>query len=152
MALAVGVVTNTEIEDATPAAMVAHTRRRGEYDRIVEHLYAAKPDVIMGGGRANFLPKSAAGSKRKDEVDFIARFREAGYVYASTGAEMTEIANSPSTTKLLGLFHLGNMDGVLDRKFLKGGTVKRVSRPARPDRAGERRAAECCRATTTASC
>src|SRR5882757_4259540 len=33
--MAVGVVTNTEIEDATPAAMVAHTRRCAEYDRIV---------------------------------------------------------------------------------------------------------------------
>ena len=52
--MAVGVVTNTEIEDATPAAMVAHTRRRAEYDRIVEQLFAAKPDVIMGGGLANF--------------------------------------------------------------------------------------------------
>ena len=28
LGMAVGVVTNTEIEDATPAAMVAHTRRR----------------------------------------------------------------------------------------------------------------------------
>ena len=71
-AMAVGIVTNTEIEDATPAAMVAHTRRRVEYDRIVEQLYAARPDVIMGGGKANFLPKSAAGSKRRDETDYIA--------------------------------------------------------------------------------
>ena len=31
--LAVGIVTNTEIEDATPAAMVAHTRRRGDLRR-----------------------------------------------------------------------------------------------------------------------
>src|SRR6266699_1297370 len=31
--MAVGIVTNTEIEDATPAAMVAHVRRRSEYDR-----------------------------------------------------------------------------------------------------------------------
>src|SRR5256885_6241665 len=51
--MAVGVVTNTEIEDATPAAMVAHTRRRAEYDRIVDHLFNAQPDVILGGGRAD---------------------------------------------------------------------------------------------------
>jgi alkaline phosphatase len=129
--LAVGVVTNTEIEDATPAAMVAHTRRRVEYDRIVEHLFAAKPDVIMGGGLANFLPKSAEGSKRKDETDFLARFREAGYPVAMTGAEMATIADRPATNRLLGLFTLGNMDGVLDRKFLKGGTVKKF--PEQPD-------------------
>ena len=48
--MAVGIVTNTEIEDATPAAMVAHTRRRAEYDHIVEQFFAAKPDVLMGGG------------------------------------------------------------------------------------------------------
>ena len=69
--MAIGIVTNTEIEDATPAAMVAHTRRRTEYDRIVEQYFAAKPDVLMGGGRANFLPKSENGSRRRDESDFV---------------------------------------------------------------------------------
>src|SRR5262252_4973922 len=117
--MAVGIVTNTEIEDATPAAMVAHVRRRSEYDRIVEQFFAAKPDVIMGGGRANFLPKSADGSKRKDESDFVAQFRDAGYAVALTGPEMTSLADDPKTTKLLGLFTLGNMDGALDRKILK---------------------------------
>jgi alkaline phosphatase len=129
--LAVGMVTNTEIEDATPAAMVAHTRRRIEYDRIVEQFFAAKPDVLMGGGRANFLPKSAQGSKRKDESDFVAQFRDAGYSVTLTGPEMTAAAENPGTTKLLGLFTLGNMDGALDRKFLKGGTVRKY--PEQPD-------------------
>jgi len=130
-AMAVGLVTNTEIEDATPAAMVAHTRRRAEYDRIVDHLFNAKPDVILGGGLANFLPRSAPGSKRKDEADFLARFRDAGYSYASTAGELKALAGAPATRKLLGLFNLGNMDGVLDRKFLKGGTVRRF--PEQPD-------------------
>jgi alkaline phosphatase len=130
-ALAVGIVTNTEIEDATPAAMVAHTRRRIEYDRIVEQFFAAKPDVMLGGGRANFLPKSGEGSKRKDESDFVAQFRDAGYPVAFTGPEMIAAANDPNTTKLLGLFTLGNMDGALDRKFLKGGTVRKF--PEQPD-------------------
>jgi alkaline phosphatase len=130
-AMAVGLVTNTEIEDATPAAMVAHTRRRAEYDRIVDHIFNAKPDVILGGGLANFLPRSAQGSKRKDEADFLARFRDAGYSYASTAGELKSLAATPATSKLLGLFNLGNMDGVLDRKFLKGGTVRRF--PEQPD-------------------
>jgi alkaline phosphatase len=69
-AMAVGVVTNTEIEDATPAAMVAHTRRRAEYDRIVDHLFNAKPDVILGGGLANFLPRSTQGSKAQGRGRF----------------------------------------------------------------------------------
>jgi len=129
--MAVGIVTNTEIEDATPAAMVAHTRRRAEYDRIVEHFFAAKPDVILGGGLANFLPKSAAGSKRKDETDYVARFRDAGYSFAATASELKSLAGARDTTRLLGLFNLGNMDGVLDRKFLRGGTVGRF--PDQPD-------------------
>ena len=131
LGMAVGIVTNTEVEDATPAAMVAHTRRRSEYDRIVEQFFAAKPDVIMGGGLANFLPRSAQGSKRKDESDFVGQFRDAGYSVASTGAEMTSLADDPKTTKLVGLFTLGNMDGALDRKILKGGTVGKF--PEQPD-------------------
>ena len=131
LGMAVGVVTNTEIEDATPAAMLAHVRRRSEYDRIVEQYFAAKPDVLMGGGKANFLPKGADGAKRKDEIDFLARFREAGYSIALTGPEMAAAAADPGTRKLLGLFALGNMDGVLDRKFLKGGTVRKF--PEQPD-------------------
>ncbi len=131
LGMAVGIVTNTEIEDATPAAMVAHVRRRSEYDRIVEQYFAAKPDVLLGGGRANFLPKGADGSKRKDDADFLARFREAGYSIALTGPEMTSAVGDPATRRLLGLFTLGNMDGVLDRKFLKGGTVRKF--PEQPD-------------------
>ncbi|MBB4379581.1 alkaline phosphatase [Bradyrhizobium sp. Rc3b] len=131
LGIAIGVVTNTEIEDATPAAMVAHTRRRAAYDEIVEQLFAAKPDVLMGGGSANFLPKSAAGSKRKDETDYIAKFRDAGYQVVTTAGELGASAAKPETSKLLGLFATGNMDGALDRKFLRGGGVKKF--PEQPD-------------------
>lgn len=129
LGLGIGIVSNTEIEDATPAAMVAHTRRRAEYDSIVAQMFDAKPDVILGGGRANFLPKGTPGSKRKDETDFLAKFRDAGYALASTGTELRALG--PDTKKLLGLFHLGNMDGALDRKFLKAGSVSRY--PDQPD-------------------
>ncbi|MDB5601586.1 MAG: Alkaline phosphatase [Xanthobacteraceae bacterium] len=129
LGLGIGIVTNTEIEDATPAAMVAHTRRRAEYDSIVAQMFDAKPDVILGGGSANFLPKGAPGSKRKDETDFLAKFRDAGYTLASNGTELRSLG--PDTKKLLGLFHLSNMDGALDRKFLKAGSVGRY--PDQPD-------------------
>jgi len=129
--MAVGVVTNTEVEDATPAAMVAHTRRRTDYDPIVSMFYESGVDVLMGGGSAHFLPKSAAGSKRGDETDYLAKFRGAGYVIASTDREMKSAAADPGTRRLLGLFHPSNMDGVLDRKFLKQGTVTKY--PEQPD-------------------
>src|SRR5499427_9112872 len=129
--MAVGIVTNTEIEDATPAAMVAHVRRRSEYDRIVEQFFAARPDVLMGGGRANFLPKSVEGGKRRDDADFVAQFREAGYSIALTGPEMASLADDAKKAKLLRLRTLGNMDGALDRKIRKGGTGRKG--PEQPD-------------------
>ena len=131
LGLGIGLVTNTEIEDATPAAMVAHTRRRAAYDEIIEQYFVARPEVLMGGGSANFLPQAMAGSKRKDDIDQIARFREAGYKVATTSGELNALAAKSDTRKLLGLFATGNMDGVLDRKFLKGGGVRKF--PEQPD-------------------
>ncbi|MFK9236762.1 alkaline phosphatase, partial [Escherichia coli] len=66
-----------------------------------------------------------------DETDYVAKFKEAGYAYAATAAELAPAANKADTRKLLGLFALGNMDGVLDRKFLKGGGVAKS--PDQPD-------------------
>ena len=129
--LAVGVVTNTEIEDATPAAMIAHTRRRVEYDNIVEQFFDFKPDVLMGGGLHALIPKGAAGGKRNDNQDYVIKFRDAGYTYASTAAELAGVSKATGKNKLLGLFNYGNMDGVLDRRFLQGGTVKKY--PDQPD-------------------
>ncbi|MDB5628297.1 MAG: Alkaline phosphatase [Tardiphaga sp.] len=129
--VAIGIVTNTEVEDATPAAMVAHTRRRAAYDEIVAQFLKAQPDVLMGGGAANFLPQSNPLSKRRDDTDYIAKFREAGYAVATTRTELSAIDTRSDARKLLGLFAPGNMDGVLDRKFLKGGGVKK--NPDQPD-------------------
>lgn len=131
LGMAVGVVTNTEIEDATPAAMVAHTRRRAAYDQIVEQFYQARPEVIMGGGSAYFMPLGAPGARRQDSIDYVAKFRDAGYPLATTAAELNAIAGAGGEGKLLGLFSTGNMDGALDRKFLKGGNVLKF--PDQPD-------------------
>ncbi|MDI1265039.1 MAG: alkaline phosphatase [bacterium] len=139
LGLAIGIVTNTEVEDATPAAMVAHTRRRAAYDEIIAQFFAAKPDVLMGGGSANFLPQAAAGSKRKDDIDYVARFRDAGYPVALTKGELEAIASKPDTRRMLGLFATGNMDGALDRKFAGGGGVAKF--PEQPDLTGQTQAA-----------
>jgi alkaline phosphatase len=130
LGLAIGVVTNTEIEDATPAAMLSHTRRRATYDEIVAQYFEAKPDVLMGGGSANFIPRSAEG-KRKDDIDYIGKFRDAGYTVALTQSELNKAGGDAGTSKLLGLFNAGNMDGALDRFYLKAGTVRKF--PEQPD-------------------
>jgi alkaline phosphatase len=133
--MAVGVVTNTEIEDATPAAVVAHTRRRRDYDDIVKAFYELKPEVIMGGGSAFFLPKSDPDGKRKDDENYLEKFKAAGYRFAATATEMKAAASEKDTTKLLGLFHKSNLDGALDRLVLKKGTVPRY--PDQPDLADQ---------------
>jgi alkaline phosphatase len=125
--LSIGVVTNAEIEDATPAGMVAHTRQRRDYDDIVNMFYTLQPEVILGGGSLNFLPK-AAGGKRADDVNYVTKFTDAGYTYVAT---KTELAAAKGASKLLGLFHPKDIDGALDRFFLKKGTVDKF--PDQPD-------------------
>ena len=118
----VGIVTNSEVQDATPAAVVAHTRRRADKAEITEMMLEVKPDIILGGGSAYFLPKTTPGSKRKDDKDFVKSFRDAGYTLATDKTELAAAAGT-NTGKVLGLFHTGNLDTTLDREFLKKGTV-----------------------------
>ena len=136
--MTVGVVTNSEIEDATPAAMVAHTRRRSDFNDIVKMFHDVKPDVIMGGGSPNFLPKTTAGSKRTDDEDFIAKFKEAGYTLATTKTEMNA-AVAGGSKKLLGLYNTGNIDGAFDLRLAKKGSVSKF--PDQPDVVEQTRAA-----------
>lgn len=118
----VGIVTTSELQDATPAALFAHTRRRADKAEINTMIYDLKPEVILGGGSAYFLPQATPGSKRKDDIDHIKLYQDAGYTFATTAGELAAASGS-NTGKLLGLFHTGNLDTTLDREFLKKGTV-----------------------------
>ncbi|TNH06413.1 alkaline phosphatase [Testudinibacter sp. TR-2022] len=126
----VGIVTDSEIQDATPAAVVAHTRRRADKDKITGMLFEVKPDVILGGGSAYFLPQSVPGSKRKDELNYVEMFKNDGYKLVTSNTELTSIPQD--TKQLLGLFHTGNMDTVLDRRFLTDNGVSKKF-PDQPD-------------------
>jgi len=127
--MSVGVVTNAEIEDATPAGMVAHTRRRSDYNDIVKMFYQAKPEVILGGGSPNFLPTSVGGGKRTDGENYIDKFKADGYAFVTTATEMKAAAAAADAKKLLGLFNVGNIDGAFDLKFKKGTTDKFPDQP-----------------------
>lgn len=118
----IGIVSTSEIQDATPAAVVSHTRKRADKAEIVGMMFDVKPDVLLGGGSAYFLGKDVPGSKRKDDKDYIAEFKNAGYALAVDKTELAAAASS-NQDKLLGLFHTGNLDVTLDREFLKKGTV-----------------------------
>ena len=134
--MSVGVVTNTEIEDATPASMVTHNRLRADFNNIVKDFFAVQPEVILGGGTPNFLAKSTPGSKRTDEDDYLKKFHDAGYAFVTTN---TELAAAKGANKLLGLFNPSNIDGALDRFFLKKGSVAKF--PDQPDLTDQVRAA-----------
>ena len=135
--MSVGVVSDAELEDATPASVVSHTRRRADKSDIVGMFYDVKPEVMLGGGSAYFLPKSVPGSKRKDNIDYVGLFEKAGYTLVTEREAMLKAAGS--SERLLGLFHTGNMDGWLDRHHFKGNTVKKF--PNQPDLTDSFRAA-----------
>jgi alkaline phosphatase len=88
----------------------------------VKNFFTVQPDVIMGGGTPNFLPNGAEGSKRTDEDDYVAKFKSAGYSYVTTNSELKAASGA---NKLLGLFNPANIDGALDRFFLKKGSVQK---------------------------
>ncbi len=127
----IGIVSDAELEDATPASIVAHTRRRAEKAEIVKAFAAIEPEVLLGGGASYFLPQSVTGSKRKDDIDFIKEFSRKGYAVVTSNTELTSLDKDSMPEKLLGLFHPGNMDGALDRLFLKKNTVPKY--PDQPD-------------------
>ncbi|MFP1787234.1 alkaline phosphatase [Lonsdalea quercina] len=127
--MALGIVSDAELEDATPAAVVSHTRRRADKAEIASMFYDVQPTVMLGGGSAYFLPKSIPGSKRKDDINYVEKFQQAGYTLATDAQTLKQ--NAATATKLLGLFHTGNMDGVLDRRFLKNDVAKKF--PNQPD-------------------
>ncbi len=121
--MATGIVSTANITDATPAAMLAHTRRRAEQNYIAADMLTAKhrPDVILGGGSRHFLPLGTPGSKRKDNVDVIKSFENLGYAFSGT---REELLNTPaSADKLLGLYQLNNMDVYIDRQVMKNPKV-----------------------------
>ena len=128
---AIGVVSDAEIEDATPASVVAHTRRRADKADIVGMFWDVKPEVILGGGSAYFLPQGTPGSKRNDSTNYIDLFTNAGYKFVTDRTELNGAVAGKAPQKLLGLFHTGNMDGWIDRHQWKGNTVKKF--PNQPD-------------------
>ncbi len=134
----IGIVSDAEIEDATPASVVSHTRKRSDKADIVGMFYKVRPEVLLGGGSAYFLPKAIPGSKRKDDKNYIDAFKKAGYSLVTSKTELNSVMNQ-KPERLLGLFHTGNLDGVLDRTQLKKGTVSKF--PDQPDLTDSMRAA-----------
>jgi alkaline phosphatase len=107
----VGLVTNAAIYDASPAAFIGHVKSRRNYSEILDQYLKIAPDLLLGGGRDQFLPRGQAGGRRKDDVNLIQLFVSKGYQYVSDKNELERIKQG----KVLGLFSLQDMSFEIDR-------------------------------------
>jgi alkaline phosphatase len=106
-----GLVTNSTVYDASPAAFICHVPSRRDYNAIVKRYLEMEPELILGGGKNYFLPKDRPGSRRSDERDIIAEFTNKKYLHVSNKQELEQARGQ----KVLGLFSLGDMSFEIDR-------------------------------------
>jgi alkaline phosphatase len=154
-----GIVTTSDVFDATPAAQAIHTQNRGAGTGICdqyldEAVVKSNLTVLLGGGRKWFLPSTTAGSARNNATDYVlsaelatgwgvaagvldptrdllADFQKAGFAYA---ANATQLKALPATTgKLLGLFALSNMNVAADKIDGRRGSPAVVNEFGFPD-------------------
>ena len=128
-----GIVTTTSITHATPAATYAHSPERNwESDKdlsalakkkgcrdiasqLIEFNYGNGIEVILGGGRKHFLPKSEKG-ERQDErhlvQEWLANNKQSSYVTSTNDLANIDIKK---TKHLLGLFSESHLNYEADR-------------------------------------
>ena len=119
-------VTNAPVYDASPAAFVCHVPNRRDFATIIQRYLELQPDVLMGGGKEQFLPKSQAGSRRADESDLIAAFAKKGYRFVENKPELERTVSG----KLLGLFAAKDMSLEIDRDKNREPSVYDMTRAA----------------------
>ncbi|WP_331253019.1 alkaline phosphatase [Pseudomonas luteola] len=123
---ATGNVSTAEIQDATPAVLVAHVTGRkcygpvatskqcptnalenGGEGSITEQLLNTRPDVTLGGGAASFAETARAGQWRGQTLLQQAQVR--GYRVVNDLDSLKSISQANQQQPLLGLFSSGNM-------------------------------------------
>lgn len=123
---ATGNVSTAELEDATPAAQIAHVTSRkcygpektselcasnalekGGRGSIAEQLLNARADVTLGGGGKTFSETAKAGEWQGKTLEEQAKIR--GYQWVSDLNGLTAISEANQDKPVLGLFAQGNM-------------------------------------------
>ncbi len=107
---ATGVVATSNISHATPAGFYAHVHDRGLANDIMEHLVYQNVDVVLGGGRANLLPK-ALGGARTDGEDLLAVVKQRGYTVVENKTQLAAL----SSGRVFGVFAADHMSPHIDR-------------------------------------
>jgi alkaline phosphatase len=113
MGKATGLVTTSQVTDATPAAYAAHVSDRAQQSEIArQFLESSKPDVILGGGEDYWYPAGTEGgwpdhpatdpseASKGDKGNLVEKAKSLGYTYVSSRDALRK-ARGP---KLLGLF------------------------------------------------
>ncbi|WP_208278518.1 alkaline phosphatase [Massilia oculi] len=115
--MAVGVVTNTSVTDATPASTYAHACHRKLETDIAASLVPGGAgynaalgerglDVLFGGGAQNFTP-FARGGKRADNRDLLAELGSKGFRVVNDTAQFAALQPGQPA---VGLFAPNHMD------------------------------------------
>ena len=115
--MAVGVVTNTSVTDATPASTYAHACHRKLETDIAASLVpggagynsalgSSGLDVLFGGGAQNFTP-FAKGGKRADNRDLLAELSGKGFRVVNDTAQFDALKPGQPA---VGLFAPNHMD------------------------------------------
>ena len=108
---ATGLVTTSQVTDASPAAFFSNTPDRSRQSEIArQYLEVTRPQVILGGGEDWWLPAGSPGAvpddpandegSRGGQGDLIGRAQAAGYQYVSDAAGLA----AADGDRLLGLF------------------------------------------------
>lgn len=137
--MALGVVTNTSVTDATPASAYGHACHRKLETDLAAMLVpggagynsALGPrglDVLFGGG-AQFFTPFARGGKRADNRDLLAELRAQGVRVALDAAGLNALATEPQQPAI-GLFAPNHMDFDAVRDPLKQPGLSAMTRKA----------------------
>lgn len=100
---ATGLIASAQLTDPTAAAFYAHTATPEDKTDLARHLIeTAKIDIVLGGGSAEFLPRTKGG-KRSDERDLLLEARRSGFDLVRSRAELEAIPGW-RRPKLFGVF------------------------------------------------
>ncbi|MCP4448212.1 MAG: hypothetical protein GY811_23170 [Myxococcales bacterium] len=105
--LATGIVTTTRLAHATPASFTAHVASRGQYQDIAANMAGLRPDVMLGGGLADF-------EDRGDNRNLVSELSGGGYHVVRSATELAN-AEAEDSPKLLGLFANDHLTYRVDR-------------------------------------
>ncbi|KAI8717802.1 Alkaline phosphatase [Fusarium sp. LHS14.1] len=121
-----GLVVTTKIEDATPACFNSHVRVREMEDEIAlqqigEGALGRTVDLMLGGGRCNYLAKGTEGSCRADDTDVIKLATEKhNWTYTDSRSGFDALKGGENVElPFLGLFAPSDIPFEIDRRNLK---------------------------------